>query len=217
MPEAVIVATGRSPIGRATKGSLAEVRPEDLLASVMSSVVERSGVDPNEIEDVICGSVGGAMINVGRSGALLAGIPQEVPATTVNRYCSSSLQAIRMAFHAIKAGEGDTYLCGGSERSSRLDSEKGTVKSDAIPMFPNPVLQERWELFIPMGMTAENVADKYNVSREDMDRFAQRSQERAVAAQESGFFDREIAAWDGVAKDDGPRRESTLEKLAQLE
>ncbi|HYZ91653.1 MAG TPA: acetyl-CoA C-acyltransferase [Actinomycetota bacterium] len=221
MPEAVIVATGRSPIGRATKGSLADVRPEDLLASVMKEVVAKSGVDPADIDDVITGSVGGAQINISRSAALLAGIPDTVPATTVNRYCSSSLQAIRMAFHAIKAGEGDTYLCGGSERSSRLDSEKGTVKSDAIPMFPNPVLQERWELFIPMGMTAENVADKYNVSREDMDRFAQRSQERAVAAQESGFFDREIVPFtkeDGtvVSKDDGPRASSTYEKLAEL-
>jgi acetyl-CoA C-acetyltransferase len=221
MPEAVIVATGRSPIGRANKGSLADVRPEDLLGEVMKSVVAKSGVDPNEIEDVICGSVGGAMINIGRSGALLAGIPQEVPATTVNRYCSSSLQAIRMAFHAIKAGEGDTYLCAGSERSSRLDVEKGTTFGDGRPMGPNPVLQQNWELFIPMGMTAENVADKYEVTRERMDVYAKQSQDRAVAAQESGFFDREIVPFtkeDGtvVAKDDGPRAGTTLEKLAEL-
>jgi acetyl-CoA C-acetyltransferase len=221
MPEAVIVAAARSPIGRATKGSLADVRPEDLLATTMKAVVEKSGVDPSEIDDVICGSVGGAQINIGRSGALLAGIPETVPATTVNRYCSSSLQAIRMAFHAIKAGEGDTFLIGGSERTSRLDSEKGTVRSDAVPMFPNPTLQENWELFIPMGMTAENVADKYDVSRERMDEFAKRSQDRAVAAQESGFFDREIVPFtkeDGtvVSKDDGPRAGTTLEKLAEL-
>lgn len=221
MPEAVIVATGRSAIGRANKGSLADVRPEDLLGTVMKAVVEKSGVDPSEIDDVICGSVGGAMINIGRSGALLAGIPQEVPATTVNRYCSSSLQAARMAFHAIKAGEGDTFLVGGSERSSRLESEKGTTFGDGRPMGPNPVLQENWELFIPMGMTAENVADKYDVSRERMDRFAQQSQERAVAAQEGGVFDREIVPFtkeDGtvVAKDDGPRASSTYEKLAEL-
>ncbi|MGH2668927.1 MAG: acetyl-CoA C-acyltransferase, partial [bacterium] len=163
----------------------------------------------------------GAQINIARSAALLAGIPETVPATTVNRYCSSSLQATRMAFHAIKAGEGDTYLVGGSERSSRLDSERGTTRGDGIPMMPNPVLQESWELFIPMGMTAENVADKYNVTRDDMDRFAQRSQERAVAAQESGFFDREIVPFakeDGsvVSKDDGPRASSTYEKLAEL-
>src|SRR5687768_11453477 len=103
MPEAVIVATGRSPIGRATKGSLADVRPEDLLGVVMKAVVERSGVDPKDINDVVTGSVGGAQINIARSGALLAGIPESVPATTVNRYCSSSLQATRMVFHAIKA------------------------------------------------------------------------------------------------------------------
>jgi acetyl-CoA C-acetyltransferase len=221
MPEAVIVAAARSPIGRATKGSLADVRPEDLLASTMKVVVERSGVDPADIDDVICGSVGGAQINIGRSGALLAGVPETVPATTVNRYCSSSLQAIRMAFHAIKAGEGDIFLIGGSERTSRLDSERGTTRSDAIPMMPNPVLQEQWELFIPMGMTAENVADKFDVTRERMDEFAKRSQDRAVAAQESGFFDREIVPFtkeDGtvVSKDDGPRPGTTLEKLAEL-
>ena len=221
MPEAVIVAAKRSPIGRATKGSLADVRPEDLLASTMKAVVEESGVDPAEIDDVICGSVGGAQINIARSGALLAGVPQEVPATTVNRYCSSSLQAIRMAFHAIKAEEGDIFLVGGSERSSRLDSEKGTVRSDAIPMMPNPVLQQNWELFIPMGMTAENVADKYNVTRERMDVYAKQSQDRAVAAQSNGVFDREIVPFtkeDGtvVSKDDGPRAGTTLEKLAEL-
>ncbi len=221
MPEAVIVAAKRSPIGRANKGSLADVRPEDLLASTMKAVVDQAGIDPAEIDDVICGSVGGAQINIGRSGALLAGIPESVPATTVNRYCSSSLQATRMAFHAIKAGEGSTYLIGGSERTSRLDSERGTTFGDGRPMGPNPKLQQEWELFIPMGMTAENVADKYDVSRERMDQFAKRSQDRAVAAQESGFFDREIVPFtkeDGtvVSKDDGPRAGTTLEKLAEL-
>jgi acetyl-CoA C-acetyltransferase len=222
MPEAVIVATGRSPIGRATKGSLAEVRPEDLLGHVMKEVVAKSGVEPGEIDDVITGSVGGAQINISRSGALLAGIPETVPATTVNRYCSSSLQATRMAFHAIRAGEGDTYLVGGSERSSRLESERGSGAGGGRPMMPNPVLQENWELFIPMGMTAENVAEKYDVSRESMDRFAQQSQERAVAAQSNGTFDREIIPFtkeDGtvVSKDDGPRASSTYEKLAELQ
>jgi acetyl-CoA C-acetyltransferase len=222
MPEAVIVAAKRSPIGRANKGSLADVRPEDLLASTMKAVVEESGIDPAEIDDVICGSVGGAQINIGRSGALLAGIPESVPATTVNRYCSSSLQATRMAFHAIKAGEGDTFLVCGSERSSRLESERGGGGGGGRPMMPNPVLQERWELFIPMGMTAENVADQFDISRERMDRFAQQSQERAVAAQNSGAFDREIVPFtkeDGtvVSKDDGPRASSTYEKLAELQ
>jgi len=221
MPEAVIVAAKRSPIGRANKGSLADVRPDDLLASTMKAAVEQAGIDPADIDDVICGSVGGAQINIGRSGALLAGIPDTVPATTVNRYCSSSLQAARMAFHAIKAGEGDTFLIGGSERTSRLDSERGTTFGDGRPMGPNPQLQKEWELFIPMGMTAENVADKYDVTRERMDQYAKQSQDRAVAAQESGFFAREIVPFtkeDGtvVNKDDGPRAGTTLEKLAEL-
>jgi acetyl-CoA C-acetyltransferase len=221
MPEAVIVAAKRSPIGRANKGSLADVRPEDLLASTMKAVLDETGIDPADIDDVICGSVGGAQINIGRSGALLAGVPETVPATTVNRYCSSSLQATRMAFHAIKAGEGDTFLIGGSERTSRLDSERGTTFGDGRPMGPNPRLQKEWELFIPMGMTAENVADKYGVSRERMDQYAKQSQDRAVAAQESGFFDREIVPFtkeDGtvVSKDDGPRPGTTLSKLAEL-
>ena len=167
MPEAVIVATGRSPIGRANKGSLADVRPEDLLGvgdeGRRREVGRRRGrhrrrdlrvrrwrEDQHRALRLRCSP----------------GSRKTVPATTVNRYCSSSLQAIRMAFHAIKAGEGDTYLVGGSERSSRLDSEKGTTFGDGRPMGPNPVLQEKWELFIPMGMTAENVADKYDVSRE---------------------------------------------------
>jgi len=221
MPEAVIVAAKRSPIGRANKGSLADVRPEDLLASTMKAAVEQAGIDPADIDDVICGSVGGAQINIGRSGALLAGVPDTVPATTVNRYCSSSLQATRMAFHAIKAGEGDTFLVGGSERTSRLDSERGTTHGDGRPLMPNPELQKNWELFIPMGLTAENVADKFDVTRERMDEYAKRSQDRAVAAQESGFFAREIVPFtkdDGtvVAKDDGPRPGTTLEKLAEL-
>jgi len=222
MPEAVIVAAKRSPIGRAHKGSFADVRPEDLLAHAMKAVLEETKIDPSTIDDVITGSVGGAQINIGRSAALLAGIPETVPATTVNRYCSSSLQATRMAFHAIKAGEGDCYMIGGSERSSRLEGEgggRGGGGGGGVGI--NPELLNKWNLFIPMGMTAENVAEKFNVPRERMDEYAQRSQERAVAAQESGFFDREIVAFtkeDGtvVAKDDGPRASSTVEKLSQL-
>ena len=126
-----------------------------------------------------------------------------------------------MAFHAIKAGEGDTFLIGGSERSSRLESERGSGGGGGRPMMPNPVLTEKWELFIPMGMTAENVAEQFNVPRDRMDEFAQRSQERAVDAQKSGFFDREIIPFtkeDGttVDRDDGPRPDSTLEKLQSL-
>jgi acetyl-CoA C-acetyltransferase len=128
-----------------------------------------------------------------------------------------------MVFHAIKAGEGDTYLVGGSERTSRLESERGSGGGGGgRPMMPNPALHEKWELFIPMGMTAENVAEKFDVPRERMDEYAQRSQERAVDAQKSGFFEREIVPFtkeDGttVDRDDGPRPDSTLEKLASLQ
>jgi acetyl-CoA C-acetyltransferase len=138
-----------------------------------------------------------------------------VPGTTVNRFCASSLQTIRMAFHAIRAGEGDAYVAAGVESISQVDG----YPKDADELHPKlggddaPVAN----VYIPMGLTAENVAERWGVSREDMDRFAQRSQERAVAAQDSGFFAREITPWDGVEADDGPRRGSTLDTLAQLE
>jgi acetyl-CoA C-acetyltransferase len=133
----------------------------------------------------------------------------------VNRFCASSLQTIRMAFHAIRAGEGDAYVAAGVESITQVDG----YPKDAEELHPKlfgddaPIAN----VYIPMGLTAENVAEQWNVSREDMDRFAQQSQERAVAAQESGFFGREITPWDGVAKDDGPRADSTLERLSELE
>jgi acetyl-CoA C-acetyltransferase len=154
-------------------------------------------------------------MNLARRAALLAGLPESVPGTTVNRFCASSLQTIRMAFHAIRSGEGDAYVAAGVESITQVDG----YPKDADELHPKlfgddaPIAN----VYIPMGLTAENVAERWNVSREDMDRFAQQSQERAVAAQDSGFFAREITPWDGVAKDDGPRPESTLEKLTQLE
>jgi acetyl-CoA C-acetyltransferase len=154
-------------------------------------------------------------MNLARRVALLAGLPDTVPGTTVNRFCASSLQTIRMAFHAIRAGEGDVYVAAGVESITQVDG----YPKDAEELHPKlfgddaPIAN----VYIPMGLTAENVAEQWNVSREDIDRFAQQSQERAVAAQESGFFEREITPWDGVAKDDGPRPDSTLEKLSQLE
>src|SRR5262249_46978999 len=150
-----------------------------------------------------------------RRAVLLAGLPDTVPGTTVNRFCASSLQTIRMAFHAIRAGEGDAYIAAGVESITQVDG----YPKDADELHPKlfgddaPIAN----VYIPMGLTAENVAERWDVSREEMDRYAQRSQERAVAAQDSGFFAREIAPWDGVATDDGPRRDSSLEKLAQLE
>jgi acetyl-CoA C-acetyltransferase len=219
MPDAVIVAATRTPIGRAKKGSLVDARPDDLVAFAIDAALKRVPELPREeVVDVMvgCGFPQEKQgMNLARRAALLAGLPETVPGTTVNRFCASSLQTIRMAFHAIRAGEGDAYVAAGVESISQVDG----YPKDAEELHPKlfgddaPIAN----VYIPMGLTAENVAERWDVSREDMDRFAQRSQERAVAAQDSGFFEREITPWDGVARDDGPRRESTLEKLGQLE
>ena len=216
MPEAVIVSTARTAIGRAVKGSLADARPDDLVAFAIRAALDRvPGLPREEIVDVIvgCGFPQEKQgMNLGRRAALLAGLPHTIPGATVNRFCASSLQTIRMAFHAVRAGEGDAFVAAGVESISQVN---GYPKSpeELHPKLTGAIA----DVYIPMGMTAENVAERWNVSREDMDRFAQRSQERAVAAQDSGFFAREITPWDGVAVDDGPRRESTFEKLQQLE
>ena len=219
MPEAVIVAATRTPIGRARKGSLVDARPDDLAAFAIDAVLKQvPELDRAEIVDVMvgCGFPQDKQgMNLARRVALLADLPETVPGTTVNRFCASSLQTIRMAFHAIRAGEGDAYVAAGVESITQVDG----YPKDAEELHPKlfgddaPIAN----VYIPMGLTAENVAEQWDVSREDMDRFAQQSQERAVAAQESGFFEREITPWDGVAKDDGPRPDSTLEKLSQLE
>jgi acetyl-CoA C-acetyltransferase len=219
MPEAVIVAATRTPIGRARKGSLVDARPDDLAAFAIDSALEQiPELDRSEIVDVMvgCGFPQDKQgMNLGRRAALLAELPETVPGTTVNRFCASSLQTIRMAFHAIRAGEGDVYVAAGVESITQVDG----YPKDAEELHPKLLGDDApiANVYISMGLTAENVAEQWNVSREDMDRFAQQSQERAVAAQESGFFEREITPWDGVAKDDGPRAESTLEKLSQLE
>jgi acetyl-CoA C-acetyltransferase len=219
MPEAVIVAATRTPIGRARKGSLVDARPDDLAAFAVDSALKQvPELDRSEIVDVMvgCGFPQEKQgMNLGRRVALLAGLPETVPGTTVNRFCASSLQTIRMAFHAIRAGEGDAYVAAGVESITQVDG----YPKDAEELHPKLFGDDAAiaNVYIPMGLTAENVAEQWDVSREDMDRFAQQSQERAVAAQESGFFEREITPWDGVAKDDGPRPDSTLDKLAQLE
>ena len=219
MPDAVIVSAARTPIGRARKGSLVDARPDDLAAFAVDAALKQvPELDRGELVDVMigCGFPQDRQgMNLARRVALLAGLPETVPGTTVNRFCASSLQTIRMAFHAIKAGEGDAFVAGGVESITQVDG----YPKDAEELHPKlfgddaPIAN----VYIPMGLTAENVAERWDVSREDMDRFAQRSQERAVAAQDSGFFEREIAPWDGVAADDGPRRGSTLDALAGLE
>ncbi|MFL6069215.1 MAG: acetyl-CoA C-acyltransferase [Gaiellaceae bacterium] len=218
MPEAWIVAATRTPIGRARKGSLVDARPDDLVAFAIDEALKKVPELPREeIVDVMvgCGFPQDRQgMNLARRAALLADLPETVPGTTVNRFCASSLQTIRMAFHAIRAGEGDAYVAAGVESITQVDG----YPKDAEELHPKlfgddaPIAN----VYIPMGLTAENVAERWDVSREDMDRYAQRSQERAVAAQDSGFFAREITPWDGVAADDGPRRSSTFEKLSEL-
>jgi acetyl-CoA C-acetyltransferase len=219
MPEAVIVSAVRTPIGRARKGSLVDARPDDLVAFAIDAALRQvPELDRSEVVDVMvgCGFPQEKQgMNLGRRAALLAGLPDTVPGTTVNRFCASSLQTTRMAFHAIRAGEGDAYVAAGVESITQVNG----YPKDAEELHPKlfgddaPIAN----VYIAMGLTAENVAERWNVSRDEMDRYAQRSQERAVAAQDSGFFAREIVPWDGVGSDDGPRRESTLEKLAQLD
>lgn len=225
MPEAVIVATARTPIGRAFKGSLKDVRPDDMAGFIVKTLMEKEpAVDPASVEDVIIGAAnhaGEQGMNVARNIALLAGLPDTVPGTTVNRFCSSSLQTIRMAFHAIKAGEGDTYVAGGVESVSRTGG-KGFDREDVNLRFIDESRSDFInKVYIPMGQTAENVAEKYGISRQAMDEFAALSQNRAVEAQKNGFFEREITPIelpDGtvVTQDDGPRPGTTVEKLAEL-
>jgi len=226
MPEAVIVDTIRTPIGRAFKGSLASLRPEEQGAFVVDQLLERNPeLDPALVEDVFCGvgmPQGLQAFNMGRIISLLSQkLPQTVNGVTVSRYCSSSLDAIRHAGNAIKAGEGDAYIAVGVEWVSRFNEASEPVR---VQDRDENLIGENGQpnAYIDMGITAVNVAKKYGVSREDMDKFAQRSQELAVKSQEDGFFDREIVPVtlaDGtvVGKDDGPRASSTLEKLGELD
>ena len=225
MSEAVIVATARSPIGRAYKGSLVDVRADDLAGFAINAVMEKvPEVDRAEVNDVMVGcglTHHEAGYNMARPAALLGGMPDSVPATTVNRFCASSLQTIRMAFHAIKLGEGDTYVAAGAESVSRTYG-KALDSDDLNPRFTEPGRDDFINnVYIPMGNTAENVAEKYGITRERMDEFAKRSQDRAVESQKNGFFDWEITPIeipDGrtIMADDGPRPNTTLEKLATL-
>jgi len=225
MPEAVIAATARTPIGRAYKGSLVDVRADDLAGFAIDSVMGKAPeVDRSSVVDVMvgCGLTHHEQgYNMARPAALLGGMPSSVPATTVNRFCASSLQTIRMAYHAIQRGEGDTFVAAGAESVTRtygkaLDSE------DLNPRFTDNTSDDFINnVYIPMGNTAENVAEKYGVTRERMDEFAKRSQDRAVEAQKNGFFDREITPIDvpdgrTISADDGPRPNTTVEKLATL-
>jgi acetyl-CoA C-acetyltransferase len=226
MPEPVIVDAVRTPIGRAFKGSLAQLRPDEMGALVVDALLERNPqVDPGQIEELYCGvglPQGLQGFNLARIMVLLSDkLPIGVNGATVSRYCASSLESIRQAANAVAAGQGDTYIAAGVEWVSRYNE----AVEGARPQDQNEKLQGTNgtpNAYIAMGETAENVAERYEVSRSDMDKYAQRSQELAVQSQENGYFDREIVPVtlpDGatVAKDDGPRPSSTLEKLAQLD
>ncbi|HET9120487.1 MAG TPA: acetyl-CoA C-acyltransferase [Solirubrobacterales bacterium] len=225
MPEAVIVDTVRTPIGRAFKGSLAQLRPDEMGAFVLDELLDRNQeVQPSEVEDVFCGCgmpQGLQAFNIARIMVLLSKkLPETVNGVTMSRYCASSLDSIRHAANAIRSGQGDTYIAAGVEWVSRYNER--TEPAGAADQ--NEKLQGndgQPNAYIEMGLTAVNVAKRYEVSRADMDKYAQRSQELAVRSQEDGFFDREIVPVDlpdgsKVTKDDGPRASSTLEKLAEL-
>jgi acetyl-CoA C-acetyltransferase len=238
MPDAVIVDAIRTPIGRAVKGSLKSVRADDLAALPIKTLIERNpDVDFSETDDVLMGAasgIGEQGYNVGRNAALLAGLDHHVPGCTVNRFCASSLMTIRMASHAIRAGEGDQYIAAGVEAVSRAGLGAGMMDEAKHPAL-NGSEGSLYDVYIPMGLTAENVADRCKVTREEQDEWAVISQNRAVDARESGHFDPEIVPVtvpahidvdkEGneidvpetvVSKDDGPRPGTTMEVLAQL-
>ncbi|GAA3234214.1 acetyl-CoA C-acetyltransferase [Nonomuraea helvata] len=244
MPEAVIVATARSPIGRAFKGSLKEIRPDDLTVQMIQAALAKvPQLDPSSIDDIMlgCGLPGGEQgFNMARVVSVMLGL-DNVPGTTVTRYCSSSLQTTRMAFHAIKAGEGDVFVSAGVETVSRF--VKGN--SDSLPDTQNPVFTDAvartkafgeggkvWhdpredgdipDIYIAMGQTAENLAQLKGVTRRDQDEFGVRSQNLAEKALADGFWAKDITPVtlpDGtvVEKDDGPRAGTTYEKVATLQ
>src|SRR5215470_5823840 len=242
MPEPVIVSVARTPIGRAFKGSLVDERADDMAAFIVDAALSKiPELDRTQVDDLMlgCGLPGGEQgFNMGRVVAVLAGMPH-VPGCTITRYCSSSLQTMRMASHAIKAGEGDVFIAAGVEAVSRF---MVGGSSDHTPNTQNPKFagphersvaraagdQGDWtpaeglpDVYIDMGETAENVAEFEHVSREEMDDFAFLSQQRCGAAIERGFFEREItpyttASGTVVSADDGPRPDTTLEKLASL-
>jgi acetyl-CoA C-acetyltransferase len=244
MPEAVIIATARSPIGRAFKGSLKDLRPDDLAATIVRAALDKvPALDPTDIDDLMlgCGLPGGEQgYNMGRVVSVLLGM-DHLPGTTITRYCSSSLQTTRMAMHAIKAGEGDVFISAGVEMVSRF--AKGN--SDSLPDTHNPRFADAetrvakvaesgadsWhdpredgdipDVYVAMGQTAENLALLKDVTRQDMDEFAVRSQNLAEEAIGNGFWEREITPVttpDGtvVSTDDGPRAGTTLEGISQL-
>ena len=223
MPEPVIVAYGRSPIGRAFKGHLIDTRPDDLAAYVTERVLEKvPQLDRQMIDDLMCGCglPGGEQgFNLGRVVSILARL--DTPGCTITRYCSSSLQTTRMAAHAIRAGEGDAFLSVGVECVSRYGNGTSDPPDAQNPRLKPGTAEEYPDIYIAMGETAENVARREHISREEQDQFAAQSQNAAVESRDNGFFDREIIPvplpnGEMFSKDDGPRPGTTVEVLATL-
>ncbi|HVU76515.1 MAG TPA: acetyl-CoA C-acyltransferase [Gaiellaceae bacterium] len=229
MSRAVILSGVRTPIGR-YGGALSGVRPDDLAALAVREAVDRAGIDAAEIEDVFIGcanQAGEDNRNVARMAVLLAGLPESVPGVTVNRLCASGLTAVIEACRAIKAGEGELFVAGGVESMSRaplamMKGDRPWARGNVVAYdthlgwrFPNPKLEAMFPLE-SMGETGENVAERWDVSREDQDAFAHRSQQRWAAAQEAGRFADELVPVGDVTVDEHPRPETSLEKLSTL-
>jgi len=237
-PEVVVVDAVRTPIGRFL-GGLSTVRPDDLLALTLRSVLARTGLDPAEVDDVYAGcanQAGEDNRNVARMSLLLAGLPHSVPGVTLNRLCASGLEAVAQASRAAMVGDGSVFLAGGVEAMSRapysvprgpLMPKAGNVTAWDTSLgwrYPNPKLAAQFPLE-SMGCTAENLVDKYGISREDQDAFAYRSHQKALTAQANGWLAPEIVPVEiprrkqaplGVSADEGPRTDTTLERLARL-
>ena len=228
-PHAVVISAVRTPVGR-YGGALSSLRPDDLAATAIAAAVERAGVDPAQIEDVYLGcanQAGEDNRNVARMAALLAGLPDSVAGVTVNRLCASGLSAVVGAAHAIAAGDGDLFIAGGVESMSRAPlvmakpdtafprGDRTVYDTTLGWRFPNPRLEEQFPLE-SMGETGENVAERWTVSREDQDAFAERSQRRWAAAAEAGRFDDELVPVGDLARDEHPRPDTTAERLAAL-
>jgi 3-oxoadipyl-CoA thiolase len=226
---AVILAGVRTPVGR-YGGALADVRPDDLAAVVIAEAVRRAGVEPADVEDVYFGcanQAGEDNRNVARMAVLLAGLPESVAGVTVNRLCASGLSAVVAACHAVAAGDGDLFIAGGVESMSRAPlvlpkPEHAFPRGNQTAWdttlgwrFPNPRLEEKFPLE-SMGETGENVAEHWQVPREDQDAFALRSQQRWAAAAEAGRFDDELVSVNGLERDEHPRPDTSADKLAAL-
>jgi acetyl-CoA acyltransferase len=214
MPEAVIIDCLRTPVGKAPRGALRNTRPDDMAAHIIQALLDRHReVEPEQIDDVIFGCAmpeAESGMNMARVAALRAGLPDSVPGMTINRFCSSGLQSIAMAADRIRSGSADVIIAGGSESMS-------LIPMGGNKFVPNPsVVDSRPEIYMSMGLTAEQLQKKYGISREDQDNFALKSHQNALKAQQNGAFLDEIVPLNGLDRDEGPRSDTSAEALAKL-